>query len=32
MIISFAALDPDLLPERMRPGGKKPPVALRVSR
>ena len=30
MIISFAALDPDLLRERMRPGGKKPPLALRV--
>ena len=25
MIVSFAALDPDLLRERMRPGGKKPP-------
>ena len=30
MIISFAALDPDLLRERMRPGGNKPPLALRV--
>jgi protein-S-isoprenylcysteine O-methyltransferase Ste14 len=30
MIISFAALDPDLLRERMRPGGKKPPLALRI--
>ena len=30
MIISFAALDPDLLRERMRPGGKKPPLALAV--
>src|SRR5262245_17571599 len=30
MIISFATLDPDLLRERMRPGGKKPPVALRL--
>jgi protein-S-isoprenylcysteine O-methyltransferase Ste14 len=30
MIVSFAALDPDLLRERMRPGGKKPPPALRV--
>ncbi|WP_028745806.1 methyltransferase family protein [Rhizobium mesoamericanum] len=30
MIISFAALDPDLLRERMRPGGKKPPLSLRV--
>ena len=30
MIVSFAALDPDLLRERIRPGGKKPPLALRV--
>src|SRR5262249_52428249 len=30
MIVSFAALDADLLRERMRPGGKKPPLALRV--
>src|SRR5215471_11863778 len=30
MIFSFATLDPDLLHERMRPGGKKPPLALRV--
>src|SRR6516225_4339257 len=30
MIVSFSALDPDLLRERMRPGGKKPPLALRV--
>ena len=30
MIVSFAALDPELLRERMRPGGKKPPLALRV--
>ena len=30
MIISFAALDPDLLRERMRPGGKKPTLALTV--
>src|SRR5262245_49029671 len=30
MIISFATLDPDLLRERMRPGGKKPPLALRI--
>ena len=30
MIVSFAALDPDLLRERMQPGGKKPPLALRV--
>src|SRR4029450_9473672 len=29
MIVSFAALDPDLLRERMRPGGEKPPLALR---
>ncbi|WP_235885719.1 hypothetical protein [Bradyrhizobium niftali] len=29
MIVSFAALDPDLLRERMRPGGKKPPLGLR---
>src|SRR5438128_9731519 len=27
MIVSFVALDPDLLRERMRPGGKKPPLA-----
>jgi protein-S-isoprenylcysteine O-methyltransferase Ste14 len=30
MIVSFTALDPDLLRERMRPGGKKPPLALRI--
>src|SRR5262245_61003191 len=30
MIFSFVALDPDLLRERMRPGGKKPPLALRI--
>jgi hypothetical protein len=30
MIVSFATLDPDLLRERMRPGGKKPPLSLRV--
>src|SRR6516164_6254682 len=30
MIVSFAALDPDLLRERMRPGGKKSPLSLRV--
>jgi hypothetical protein len=30
MMVSFAALDPDLLRERMRPGGKKPPLSLRV--
>src|SRR5262245_50430273 len=28
MIASFAALDPDLLRERMRPGGSKPPLSL----
>jgi protein-S-isoprenylcysteine O-methyltransferase Ste14 len=30
MIVSFAALDPDLLRERMRPGGQRPPLALRI--
>jgi protein-S-isoprenylcysteine O-methyltransferase Ste14 len=30
MIVSLAALDPDLLRERMRPGGNRPPLALRV--
>jgi protein-S-isoprenylcysteine O-methyltransferase Ste14 len=30
MIVSFAALDTDLLRERMRPGGKKPPLSLKV--
>ena len=30
MIVSFAVLDPDLLQERMRPGGQKPPAALRL--
>src|SRR5215468_3256228 len=30
VIVSFAALNPDLLRERMRPGGKKPPLALRL--
>ena len=30
MIVSFAALDPDLLRERMRPGGQKPPLSLRI--
>src|SRR5215471_7843725 len=30
VIVSFAALDPDLLRERMQPGDKKPPLALRV--
>ena len=30
MIVSFAVLDPDLLRERMRPGGKKSPLSLRI--
>ena len=30
MIVSFATLDPELLRERMRPGGKKPPLSLRI--
>src|SRR5262245_49496380 len=30
MIVSFAALDPDLVRERMRLSAKKPPLALRV--
>jgi protein-S-isoprenylcysteine O-methyltransferase Ste14 len=30
MVVSFLALDPDLLRERMRPGGKKPPLALKL--
>ena len=30
MIVSFTALDPDLLRERMRPGGKKSPLSLRI--
>ena len=30
MIVSFAVLDPDLLRERMRPGGKKPPFSLKI--
>jgi len=30
MAASFAFLDPDLLRERMRPGGKRPPLALRL--
>jgi protein-S-isoprenylcysteine O-methyltransferase Ste14 len=30
MIVSFAALDPDLLRERVRPGGQEPPLALRL--
>jgi protein-S-isoprenylcysteine O-methyltransferase Ste14 len=29
-VVSFAILDPDLLRERMRPGGPRPPVVLRV--
>jgi len=29
-VVSFAALDPGLLRERMRPGGKKPPTGLRL--
>ncbi len=29
-VVSFAILDPDLLRERMRPGGQRPPVVLRV--
>ncbi|HET9716440.1 MAG TPA: isoprenylcysteine carboxylmethyltransferase family protein [Pseudolabrys sp.] len=29
LIVSFATLDPDLLRERMRPGGRKPPLSLR---
>jgi protein-S-isoprenylcysteine O-methyltransferase Ste14 len=29
-LLSFAILDPDLLRERMRPGGKRPPAALRL--
>src|SRR3984885_9251260 len=29
-VASFLALDPGLLRERMRPGGQKPPVALRL--
>jgi protein-S-isoprenylcysteine O-methyltransferase Ste14 len=31
MAASFAFLDPDLLRERMRPGGQRPPLALRLS-
>jgi protein-S-isoprenylcysteine O-methyltransferase Ste14 len=31
MVASFAFLDPDLLRERMRPGGQRPPLALRLS-
>src|SRR5262249_55616438 len=30
MIVSFAALDPDVLRERRRPGGKNPPLSLRI--
>jgi protein-S-isoprenylcysteine O-methyltransferase Ste14 len=30
MAVSFAILDPGLLRERMRPGGKRPPLALRL--
>jgi protein-S-isoprenylcysteine O-methyltransferase Ste14 len=30
MIVSFTALDPGLLRERMRPGGKKPALSLRI--
>jgi protein-S-isoprenylcysteine O-methyltransferase Ste14 len=30
MVASFAFLDPGLLRERMRPGGKRPPLALRL--
>jgi len=30
MIVSFAALDPDLLRERMRPGGQKSPLSLTI--
>jgi protein-S-isoprenylcysteine O-methyltransferase Ste14 len=30
-VASFAFLDPDLLRERMRPGGQRPPLALRLS-
>jgi protein-S-isoprenylcysteine O-methyltransferase Ste14 len=29
-VASFRCLDPDLLRERMRPGGKKPPIALQL--
>jgi len=31
MAASFAFLDPDLLRERIRPGGQRPPLALRLS-
>jgi len=30
MVVSFATLDPGLLRERMRPGGQRPPAALRL--
>jgi protein-S-isoprenylcysteine O-methyltransferase Ste14 len=30
MVASFTLLDPDLLRERMRPGGQRPPLALRL--
>jgi len=30
MVASFALLDPDLLRERMRPGGQRPPASLRI--
>ena len=30
MVASFAFLDPGLLRERMRPGGQRPPLALRL--
>jgi protein-S-isoprenylcysteine O-methyltransferase Ste14 len=30
MVVSFAVLDPGLLRERMRPGGNRPPLALRL--
>jgi protein-S-isoprenylcysteine O-methyltransferase Ste14 len=30
MIVSFVALDPDLLHERMRPGGRKSPLSLTI--
>jgi protein-S-isoprenylcysteine O-methyltransferase Ste14 len=31
MVASFAFLDPDLLRERMRPGGRRPPLGLRLA-
>jgi len=31
MVASFAFLDPGLLRERMRPGGQRPPLALRLA-